>query len=337
MPDTAQILVNLYNGTREPISADLEWMARISDGRQLSSRDTEVYAGLRGASKLFPAPFFDNLFDDYTVVVSSGAFQDSGWAPVRVHPTAPETLDLMVLPKDGSLHFGNAKWTDLQTSRPGVADIVQRGCTGGVSAADAWGTVMEKRPKALACFLNIMTALGQINLPSPGAGAPSRAPLEFYWNLAWPQGDPASDQWLSDLDHRFAQDRFFCYVDAAILPYVREAAANGSFAPENNPGAFHGDATESYKQTQFDIANVQLTFHGHDIADLPGPDGSPIHCVKIEPDIDYYKDLGAHGLLEVIPNLLSGKKTEPTVAYMLRWMAGRRTGLPFNPLFTVES
>ncbi len=335
MPDTAAILVNLYNGAREPLSTDVEWMARISDGRQLSERHTDLYAGLKGASKLFNAPFFDNFFDNYTVVVSSNAFQDSGWTPVRIHPTAPETLDLMVLPRDGSLNFANATWKELQASRPGVADIVQRGCTGGVSAADAWGTIMESRPKALACFLNIMTALGQMSLPSPDSGSPSRAPLDFYWNINWPQGDPTSDEWLGELDHRFAQDRFFCYVDAAILPYVREAARNGSFAPEKNPGAFHGDATESYKQTQFDVANVQLTFHGHDAPLLPGPDGTPIPCVKIEPDIDYFKDLGAHGLLEVIPNLVSGNKTDPTVAYMLRWMAGRRAGLTFNPLFTV--
>jgi hypothetical protein len=285
---------------------------------------------MRGPSKLFRAPFFDNLFDAYTVVVSSGAFNDSGWFPMRVNPTAPATVDLMTLPRDGSLHFADATWTQLQALRPGIADIIRRGCASPEAAALAYSTVLEKRPKALACFLNIVTALGQMSLPG-------KKPLEYYWNIAWPQGDPNSIEWLEALDQVFMQDRFFCYVDANILPDVEKAAGQGAFAPEPNPGAFHGDATESYKQTRFDVSNVQLTFHGHDTAALTGPDGSTIHCVKIEPDIDYYKDLGSHGLLEVIPNMFTAGKTEPAIAYMLRWMAGRRIGIPFNPLFTVEA
>jgi hypothetical protein len=65
--------------------------------------------------------------------------------------------------------------------------------------------------------------------------------------------------------------------------------------------------------------------------------------VKIEPDIDYYKDVAAHGLLEVIPNWIDKKLgklglIDPKVVYALRWMATRREGLPdFDPLYTVES
>jgi hypothetical protein len=228
-------------------------MARVIDGQPLSQRKSEVYPGLRGPSKLFRAPFFDNLFDAYTVVVTSGAFDDSGWFPVRVHPTAPAIVDLMTLPKDGSLHFANATWAQLQSLRPGIADIIRRGCASPEAAALAYSTVLEKRPKALACFLNIVTALGQMSLPG-------KKPLEYYWNIAWPQGDPNSIEWLQALDQVFMQDRFFCYVDANILPDVQKAAGQGGFAPEPNPGAFHGDATESYKQAQFDVSNVHSRF-----------------------------------------------------------------------------
>ena len=71
--------------------------------------------------------------------------------------------------------------------------------------------------------------------------------------------------------------------------------------------------------------------------------GKPVKCVKIEPDIDYYKDVAAHGLMEVIPNWIGkevGKTgpTDPRVVYALRWMATRREGLPgFNLLYTVEA
>jgi hypothetical protein len=220
----------------------------------------------------------------------------------------------------------------LKAARPGVADIIRRGCEDESAAEIKYGLALDNRGKALACFLNIVTALADVQLPS------GKSPLDYYWNIAWPPGDAGDGGWLNRLDDVFKQDRFFCYVEAAILPDVRTAAAHGSFAPEANPSAFHPDATESYKQTQFDVANVQLTFHGRDTCMLPGPGGTPIACVKIEPDIDYYKDLLSHGLLEVIPNALSHGLTEPAVALALRWMAGMRAGLPpFNPLYTVES
>ena len=331
MPDKAQILVNLYDGTRQPLDASVKWMCRLSDGRPLSQRETQTFPGLQGASKLFEVSFFDNLFDNYTVVVSPDGYGDSGWLPVRVHPTAPTKVDILTLAKDGALHFANATWNALGAVRPNVAAIIQRGCEDAAAAAAKYGAVLESRPKALACFLNIVTALADIQFPS------GKSPLDYYWNIAWPAGDAGGPDWLNELDSVFKQDRFFCYVDANILPDVRAAAKQGSFAPEANPGAFHSDATESYKQTQFDVSNVQLTFHGRDTATFPGPDGTPVSCVKIEPDIDYYKDLLSHGLLEVIPNALTGGLTEPATAFELRWMAGQQAGqAPFNPLYTVE-
>jgi hypothetical protein len=331
MPDNAQILVNVYDGTRQPLGPDVKWLVRLSDGRSLSERKTHTHDSLQGPSQLFTVQFFDNFFDDYTVVVSPKGYDDSGWFPVRVHPTAPATVDILTLPEGGEPHFADATWQHLCSTRPSLVAIVQRGSENISTAETKYGIVLEDRPKALACFLNIATALADMHLPS------GKTPLDYYWNIGWPPGDPGSADWLPRLDQVFKQDRFFCYVDADILPDIRKAAEQGSFAPEANPGAFHSDATESYKQTQFDIANVQLTFHGRDTCALTGPDGRTVKCVKIEPDIDYYKDLLSHGLLEVIPNALSHGLTEPTVAYALRWMAGKHAGLPpFNPLYTVE-
>jgi hypothetical protein len=99
---------------------------------------------------------------------------------------------------------------------------------------------------------------------------------------------------------------------------------------------FHKNATDSDKQVQFGEANVRLTFHGDDSPpqDLP-------HTIKMEPDIDYFKDIGAHALLEVLPNALEklvGQTglTDPKAVYVLRWIAGRHAGAPeFNPLYTI--
>ena len=82
---------------------------------------------------------------------------------------------------------------------------------------------------------------------------------------------------------------------------------------------------------QFGEANVQLTFHEGRTRTVDGVD-----CVVVEPDIDYYKDLAAHALLEVLANGLTGSITDPRQVYVLRWIAGQRAGVPeFDPLYTI--
>ena len=56
----------------------------------------------------------------------------------------------------------------------------------------------------------------------------------------------------------------------------------------------------------------------------------------VEPDIDYYKDLAAHALLEVVANGITGSLTDPRQVYVLRWIAGRHAGVPgFDPPYTI--
>jgi hypothetical protein len=58
--------------------------------------------------------------------------------------------------------------------------------------------------------------------------------------------------------------------------------------------------------------------------------------VMIEPDIDYYRDLGAHTIFEVVPNGLTHSLTEPAEVYVLRWIAGQTAGIPeFAPIYTI--
>jgi hypothetical protein len=61
----------------------------------------------------------------------------------------------------------------------------------------------------------------------------------------------------------------------------------------------------------------------------------------VEPDIDYFQDEVSHGILEVLPHLISqrvgGKGlTNPYAVYVLRWIAGRQAGMPeFAPPYTL--
>ena len=133
----------------------------------------------------------------------------------------------------------------------------------------------------MACFLNIGEAMSQIPL-SQGT------PLDYIKQLRW------------DAQYAPAQDRFFAWCDVRLIDQVKIAADAGIFAVELNPGLLHPGATSSWKQIQFGEANVQLTFHENDTCVIDG-----VNCVMLEPDIDYYSDLGAHVILEVIPNTLT--------------------------------
>ena len=337
MPDTANIILNAYAGTRQLFPNTLQWSAQTKDGRAPSQgQNTLQFLNLKGASQILSVPFFDNFGDMYTVIASIDGYDNSAWYPVHVSNQTPVTLDLMFLKKNAAPHFAQATWEQLLLRRPSVAAIIQRGCADAGDAAGKYSAALEFRALPLACFLNIVTALGAMKLPS------GKTALDYYWNISWPAGDAKDPAWLTSLDNVFHQDRFFCYVDQDILPDVRNGKGHG-FSQETDPQAWgHDGATESYKQTQFDVANVQLTFHGNDTCALVDDNGLPVKCIKIEPDIDYYKDVAAHALLEVIPNWIAkgvGDKglSNPKAVYVLRWLATRREGLPdFDPLYTYE-
>jgi hypothetical protein len=146
-------------------------------------------------------------------------------------------------------------------------------------------------------------------------------PLDYFKELRW------------DAPYSPAQDRFFAWCDPKLIDQVRIAAKAHLFAVENNPGLFHPGSTSSWKQIQFGEANVQLTFHENDKKTIDG-----VECVMVEPDIDYFKDLGAHAIFEVVPNGLTHSLTDPIQVYVLRWIAGRAAGVPeFAPMYTVTS
>jgi len=169
---------------------------------------------------------------------------------------------------------------------------------------------METRPAVLACFFNLATAMDQIHLPID-------TPMDYIKELIW---------------NEMAQDRFFAWADPALVEQVRQAASKGAFAPEIGTANFHKGATCSFKQVQFGEANVQLTFHENDKRTIDGT-----VCVKVELDFDYYKDLGAHAILEIVANTLSGSLVDPRQVYALRWMAGRHAAVPdFEPPYFLD-
>lgn len=298
--------VSVFDGTRQPMPADKQVLFTVRDGNQKT-----IYREFQGPQiVLSKLPFYNNFGDHYAVIAHTDGHIQAGFVPVKVAPNAPQRVDLMLLRNDATYNFGGATWKILQAKRPTLAALLAADAADANVARDRYRDQVEKRPAPLACLLNVATALDQINLRQG-------TPLDYVRQIVQ--------------DETMKQDRFFAYADPGLLEHVQEAAQAGLFAPEHGAAIFHPGATASYKQTRFGEANVQITFHEEDRRTI-----DTVDCLKIELDIDYYQDLGAHALLEVVRNRTTGSLTEPKQVYVLRWIAGRRAGVPeFDPLYTI--
>ncbi len=304
-PNTGFVTVSIFDGTRLPFPQAKPILLTIRDGAQNQLFRNDV----NGPSISLELPFHNNFADNYSIVAFSNDYEQAGFQPVSIGPGIPAQLDLMLLPKDGSFNFAAARWTDLVALKPTVAKIFADSAS--ESASDEYTALMEDHPERLACLLNITTAMQQISLPQD-------SPLAYFKTFDLPA---------------LAPDRIFGFADAKLVNQVRLAAQQGEF--DTQPAidlTLHPGATSSFKQNQFGEANLQLTFHENKRKTIDG-----IDCVYVEPDIDYFKDAGAHLFLEVIPNGLTGHVSDPRVVYVLRWIAGRHAGIPnFDPLYTIE-
>jgi hypothetical protein len=302
-PNEATMVVTIYGGTREPIQKK-DFLIRIFDGFQNKLFDNYKPA----PTTVFHLPYRDNFQDECIVLAPSDGYVDAGFNPVKLSLKAIAPVDLMLLEDKADFKF--LTWAGVKAADPVIASFIAVGSS-DAQAKKQYDALRENKPAALASLLNLATAMKSIQLPS-------KTPLDYFKQILW--------------DDSLAQDRFFAYADKSIVDQVRRAAMEGEFAPEPGPGLFHPDATSSFKQIQFGEANVQLTFHEKDTKRIDGLD-----CIKIEPDIDYFKDIASHTILEVIPNSITHGLTNPKQVYVLRWIAGRHAGVPeFSPPYIIS-
>jgi hypothetical protein len=316
MPDTANIHVTIVDGRRQPLAPDTEVLMRLLGGAQ----QFPGWWAKGGDINLNDIPFTDTGRDAYYVFASAKGYADSVTPyPVALKRGATVEAQLLATPKDGTFHF--LKWEDFQKADKNTVQLIS---TGAADPGKRYTDTLEAQPMQLGALLNLATAIGDIPLDN------QKNPLEsYYWEVMW------------DL---LAPDRFWAWVDARLADRIRDLAKLHAFAPESGSAGWHpamgtiGAATRSWKQTRFEVANVQLTFHETTKSTRKDAAGNAVDCVVVEPDIDLYKDLVAHGLTEVIPNLVSGGKTDPRLVYAMRWMATRQeTGVvEFDPPCTIE-
>ena len=305
-PHAARLVLNVFDGTRQLLASGVPLLVTIIDG----NRRTIVRDYFENSSLDFPGLSVNGNFgDEYTVIVWAAGYQQAGFAPVRLSPQVVQVVDLMLLPKESAFSFAEARWATLKAGHQELWGLLCEGA-GEEEACQRYSMLLEDHPERLACLLNITTAMSQIHLPTG-------TPLAYLCELVW--------------DDTMACDRFFAWAHPDFLNQVRIAASHGTFAEEPAPNTFHGGATCSYKQVSLGEANIQLTFHENDKKVIEGAT-----YIKVEPDIDYYRDLGAHAILEVVPNTITGGLTNPKDVYALLWIAGQRAGLPeFTPPYTI--
>ncbi len=307
----SKLELRIFDGSRQLFSAPAQFLITITDG----NRTQHVRDYFKANDITFELPFFDNFGDNYSVIVWAEGYQQAGFLPVKLSDQFTRIVDIMLIPEDPGFSFVNARWDAANGAYPFIGHGADN-----VTGARRYDQLLDQQEKSLASLLNLAEAMSQIQLPQG-------TPLDYIKQMIWP-GDYGQN---GEYDPK--QDRFFAWCDPALINQVKIATAKGLFAPELNPGIFHGGATSSWKQIQFGEANVQLTFHENDHKEIDGLD-----CIMVEPDIDYYKDLGAHAIYEVIPNALTHSLTEPADVYVLRWIAGRQAGVPeFAPLYTITS
>ncbi len=299
----APVTITLALGAEVPFQGTVDMLVRV-----MNDRDELPSEWATTPTENLLVPFHDGPGDDYRVVVHVKGYKDAGTffkANPKVHPT----LTMLMIPDHAKLSF--PKWADLKTKLPATATLI----AGGVSEAEAsarYDALGREKPLALASLMNLSAAMTQIGIGD------QQTPLDFIKEVIW--------------DDTLAQDRFFGYAHPAILPLVRAAAVEGEFAEEENCAEFHKGSTCSYKQAVYDYSNVQLTFHEMDKKTIDG-----IECIKIEPDMDLYKDLVLHGFGEVVPNLSTGGLTNPLAIFALRWIDAVRSGEPlFDPGYSIS-
>ncbi len=295
--ERADILVNVFDGTRKLVSPNTRLSLVVIDGN-----GKEVPAGVvKSPSVRLRVPFHDSVGDNYSVTVSADGFSTVGYTPVHVSYTFLPTVDLMLLRKKSVFNFQGAAWERLKQTDPGLWTLLTAG-TSETVAKKRYEELMRTKPGSLAGLLNLSTAMRDVDLPSGRL-------LSYLKELVW--------------DNTLAEDRFFAYADQALGGQLKVAAQQGDFAP----AGLQPSATSRYKQIGRPEARLELVLYENDKRVVGG-----VNYIKVECSIT--KDPAAHTLIE---SDLSKGLLDAKAIYVLLWTAGRRGGVPeFNPPYTIE-
>lgn len=325
---TASIEVRLWNGDRVRMGSAADGVITVRD--PFDKNHTLFYKGdpvlVKGVPDVTPQGR-----RDCAVIASSRGCTDGGFFPVKLNPEAPAGIDLLLPPKKPTFNFAEASWQQIATKSPALHNLLST----APEAEERYERLAEdkKTHHHIACLLNIAAAID--TLPVGVQVMPMLKAIDFSTS-----GERTG----------LRSDRFFCWAEKTLIDVLHDHSTDipnnpkAMFAQEKNPGAAHKGASLSYKETRFGEGNIQFTFH-----DNVTPPRS--EWIRLELDMDYFQDAGAHAVLEFIPNVFAGSvlklfgktiKTNPATIYAMRWMAGMQlagtngTEKAFDPLYKLR-
>lgn len=297
---SAKLMLNIYDESGALAKAGTVLTVELTD-----DRGADIVQGtFSGPTILFDLHGIDARHGaTFTLHVDRAQYRGETIHAVALAPNAVQTVNVVLVPKRPVFDFSAASAEALSTQRPDLWRVLAGNQQSPGEAKTQFDALIRSNPMVAGALLNILEAESELTLPS------GRTPLAYYHQVIF--------------DDSMEQDRFFAWVDKSMMDDIRTGASQGMFAAEPKAKVFHPGATDSWKETRFDRANLHFTFHGDEVQTVDG-----IECVKLEVDIDYYKNKLKHTLVELIPNMVTGNLTDPRVVYEMRRSESMKAGDP---------
>lgn len=147
---TGSLMVNIFDGTRRLMGPGVQTLLRVHDGNQKGVREILNQFYNSPSILVEGLPFYDNFADNYTVLVSADRYMQAGLSPIRISPNTVQSVDLMLLPREGSFNFHGALWPTLRQKYPAFAALLAHGAADNDAAQDRYSQLMENQPASLA-------------------------------------------------------------------------------------------------------------------------------------------------------------------------------------------
>ena len=316
-----KLQVRFWDGTGQLLQPDRKIATTIRNSEQKNT------VSFKDANPIeFTVPFDRERPDrnNYAVLASMSKCCDVGFVPVQAKENETVFVDLMLRPRDAEFNFAFATWDNIR-GRTALHEFL----TGEDDDAEKKFNDLKETSRPLAALLNITTAISKVPLEG------EEGLLAFFKQIELRPGAGTADG--------IFPDRIFAWADPRLEEVLAHNAKGTQPMFEKAPSVLHRNARISYKEMRFGEANLQFTF-------LRDQSPAGRNWVKLDVDMDYFHDEGAHLLLEVLPNTfvnnvlrkiagaLPAHLTDPAAVFALRWMAGRHLGEQenFNPLFTLQ-
>ena len=295
--------IELYDAARERVAPTFESRITLINGALKIVRQERIV----GQALEVPVEVTNGPIDNYSVHVSAAHCHDTWFHPVNIGRIGNRPVSLMMLPRKTRYRF--EEWESLSGE---LRDFFSRDPGSEGEGRDRYNDLLdgpERQQDILGAFHNFTTALTGIRLEG-------RTAFSYFRKLIWNGEKPP------------AGDRIYAVAHRDIGDALERGRKRKEWATAST--AFHPGATKSYKEKSYGEGNLQISIYGKD-------DVGEKDFVRVEVDIDYYRDALSHALLELVPNKLAERTTDPKMGYRLRWIAMRNiSGVGFDPPYILE-